>query len=206
MRTITVTGRGAVLAAPDTASVSLSVSHHAAGVAEALAGCDSAARLAGEVARDHTDASRIASRHLHVGPHHDRDGIRSGYLAEHSMRVGCPDLTAAGALVGALAEQVGDRLQVEGIRLEVSDTGGAEAAAREAAFADARARAAHLAALAGLELGDVQTISEGSRGDDAFAEAAAHARHLSATVGFEPGTASIGASLTVTFQLVAAPV
>ena len=204
MRTITVTGRGAVLVVPDTAGVSFTVHHSAGSVAEALAGCDSAARLAGQVARDHTDASRIASRHLHVGPDHDREGVLSGYRAEHSMRVGCPDLDAAGALVGALAERVGDRLQVEGIRLEVSDAAEAGAAAREAAFVDARARATHLAELAGLELGDVQTISEGSRGDDAFAEAAADARPLSAELTFEPGMTSVGASLTVTYQLVAA--
>lgn len=201
MRTITVTGRGFVMVAPDTATISLSVSHRADSVAAALAGCDSAARLAGEVARDHTDAARVASRHLHVGPDYDREGAPSGYRAEHSLRAGCPDLDAAGALVGALAERVGDRLQVEGIRLEVTDATAARAAAREAAFADARARATHLAELAGLELGEVQAISEGGGGDDTYAEAA-DARHLSTKVAFEPGETSIGASLTVTFQLV----
>jgi len=200
MRTITVTGRGAVMVAPDTASVSLSVSHRAPSVAEALAGCDSAARLAGEVVREHTDASRIASRHLYVGPEHDREGTPVGFRAEHSLLVGCPDLDVAGALVADLAERVGDRLQVEGISLQVADSTEARSAAREAAFVDARERATHLAGLSGFELSDVQTITEGNR-DEGFAEAA-DARMLSAKVAFEPGETTIGAALTVTFQLV----
>ncbi len=200
MRTITVTGQGAVMVPPDTASVSLSVGHRAAGVAEALAGCDSAVRLAGEVAREHTDASRIGSRHLHVGPDHDRDGTPAGFRASHSLVIGCPDLDAAGALVAALAERIGDRLRVEGITLQVTDATAAMSTAREAAFADARERATHLAGLAGLELGDVQTIAEGGR-DDVFHEAASDARMLSGTVAFEPGETTVGAALTVTFQL-----
>lgn len=201
MRTITVTGRGSVTVAPDTASVSLSVSHRASSVAEALAGCDSGVRLVGEVAREHTEASRIASRHLHVGPDHDRDGFPVGFRAWHSLRVGCPDLDTAGALVGALADRVGDRLQVEGISLQVTDSTAARSAAREAAFADARQRATHLAALSGFELGEVQTITE-ANGDDGFAEAASDTRMLAAKVAFEPGETPIGAALTVTFQLV----
>ena len=202
MRTITVTGRGAVMVAPDTATVSLTVGHRARSVAEALAGCDSAARLAGEVAREHADTARIASRHFHVGPDHDRQGLPSGYRAEHSLQVGCPDLDAAGALVGALAERVGERLRVEEIQLTVADAAAARTKAREAAFADARARATHLAELSDLVLGEVQTISEGWCVDDEFGEEAGDARQLSATVAFEPGETSMGASLTVTFQMV----
>jgi hypothetical protein len=201
MRTITVTGRGAVMVAPDSAAVSFTVGHRAPSVAEALSGCDSAARTVGEVARRFADASRIASRTIHVGSDHDREGSPSGFRAEHSFRVGCADLDAAGELVAALAEQVGDRLQVEGVNLQVSDPAEARLAAREAAYADAVVKGTHLAGLAQASLGEVQSVFDEHRGDR-YQEAAGDAYRAMSKVSFEPGETAIGTTVTVTFQLV----
>ena len=201
MRTITVTGRGAVMVAPDSAVVSFTVGHRAPNVAEALAGCASAADTVGEVARRFAAASRISTRTIHVGSDYDREGSPAGFRAEHSFRVGCADLEAAGELVGALAEQVGDRLQVEGVSLQVSDQAEARLAAREAAFADAVAKGTQLAGLAQASLGEVQSMVDDHRGDSPE-EAAGDAYRAMAKVSFEPGESAIGATVTVTFQLV----
>ena len=201
MRTITVTGRGAVMVAPDTASVSLTVGHRAPSVAEALAGCASAADTVGEVARTFPDSSRISTRTIHIGSDYDREGSPAGFRAEHSFRVGCSDLDAAGQLVSALAERVGDRLQVEGVNLQVSDPAAARTAAREAAFADAVARATHLATLASASLGEVQSMVDDQRGDR-YEEAAGDAYRAMSKVSIEPGETAVGAAVTVTFQLV----
>ena len=88
-------------------------------------------------------------------------GEPSGFQARHSLVVRCPDIDAAGGLLTALADAVGDRLEIEGVSLEVADQSAALVAAREAAYADAVDRATHLAGLAGAELGDVQ---DGRRG------------------------------------------
>jgi uncharacterized protein YggE len=198
MRTVTVTGHGTAKVVPDGAVVRVSAVHRAASLAEALAGATSAGAVVTAVARAHVDAARVASRELSVWPAHDHEGRQSGFEARHAYTVGCADLDVAGALVTELAAQVGDRLQVERVSLEVSDTSAAVAAAREAAYADARARAEHLAGLAGVSLGDVQTVVEGgstapmARGFEAMAKA---------DVVLEPGEGELGQSLTVTWAI-----
>lgn len=141
MRTITVTGLGAARVVPDFAVVRVAAAHSAGGVTEALAGVSSAVASLGEVARRFTDEAHISTQGLSVWPSHDYDGLPSGFEARHSLAIGCPGVAQAGELVAALAAEVGNRLQVESVGLEVADRTGAEGSAREAAWADARARA-----------------------------------------------------------------
>lgn len=198
MRTVTVTGHAATTIAPDSAVVRVSAVHRAVAVADALAGADSAARQVVAVGREHTSPERIGSTSLQIWPTHDEHGTPSGYEATHSLTLGCPDIEAAGALLTALAETVGDRLRVEGVSLEVADRSTAEHAAREAAYADAVARGTHLAGLAGAELGDPQDIAEGGV---VGWEPRRGAKLTAAAASFEPGEQSVGASVTVSFQL-----
>jgi uncharacterized protein YggE len=174
--------------------------HRAAGVAEALAGADSAARQIAATGREHTTPERIGSTSVQIWQAHDNAGAPSGFEARHSLTLRCDDVDAAGALLSALAESVGDRLQLEGVSLDVGDRGPAETAAREAAYADAVDRGTHLAALAGSSLGDPQEVVEGAAvsivGQPRVAKAVAMA-----DVGLEPGELSVTSSVTVTFQL-----
>ena len=201
MRTVTVTGRGTAREVPDTVVVRVAASHRAAGVAEALAGADSAASEIVAVGREHTEPARIASTTLNVWPAYDNEGKPSGFEARHSLSITCTDIAAAGDLLAALATRVGDRLQVEGFGLEVSDTARALDSARAGAYADAVARAGHLAELAGAHLGEVQAMSEGGAGGPIVTEAAGMARDMMKSVAIEPGETTIAATLTVTFSL-----
>jgi uncharacterized protein YggE len=203
MRTITVAGHGTVRVVPDTAVVRVAAAHGSDGVKDALAGVASAVEAIGEVARRFTDEKRIASQELTVWPSLDYEGLPSGFQARHSLAIACDDLTLAADLVTALAAEVGDRLQIEGVALEVSDPAAAHVSAREAAYADATARAEHLADLAGAKLGEVQVVSEGpvhvpSRLADS-GTGAAYATKMEA--GFEPGETNVSAGVSVTFQL-----
>ena len=103
MRTVTVTGRGTAREVPDTVVVRVASSHRAAGVAEALAGADSAATEIIAVGREHTEASRIGSTNLNVWPAYDNEGKPSGFEARHSLRITCTDIASAGDLLAALA-------------------------------------------------------------------------------------------------------
>ncbi len=198
MRTVTVTGRGEARVAPDSAVVRVSAVHRAAAVAEALAGADSAAGAIAAGARQFTTPERVGTTSLQIWTDHDQHGRPAGFQARHSLVIRCPDIEAAGGLLTALADAVGDRLEVEGVSLEVADQSAAAGAAREAAYADAVDRATHLAGLAGAGLGDVQDVVEGG---GVAIPGAPLAKVMSDAASFQPGETSIGSSVTVTFQL-----
>jgi uncharacterized protein YggE len=199
MRTITVTGHGTAYATPDTAEVRVAAVHRDAGLSEALAGAESARAGVVTTARRYVDAHRVASTNLSVWPAHDNEGRRAGFEARHALSITGGDLESAGALVGRLAEELGDRLQVESVSLSVGDPTAALREAREAAYADARARAEHLAALSDAVLGEVQEVTEGAGapvargGADVFA--------MKADVGFTPGQTVLTSTVTVTWAL-----
>jgi uncharacterized protein YggE len=199
MRTVTVTGQGESRVVPDSAVVRVAAVHRAAGVADALAGADSAARQIMATGREHTTAERIGSTSVQIWPAHDERGTPAGFDARHSLTLRCDDIEAAGALLAALAEAVGDRLQLEGVSLEVTDRGAAETAAREAAYADAVERGTQLAALAGSSLGDPQEVVEG--GAVSILGQPRLAKAMAADVALEPGELAVSSSVTVTFQL-----
>ena len=135
-------------------------------------------------------------------PAYDNEGRQSGFEARHSLTITCTDVHAAGALLSELAGRVGDRLQVESLGLEVGDTGRALAQARAAAYADAVARAQHLAELAGRTAGggpgDRRRVR---RSPQPLADLAGGMREAKA-MSIAPGETTIGAALTVTFELV----
>jgi len=199
-RTVTVTGQGTSYAVPDSAVVSTAVTHRAPSVAEALAGVNSAAEQAIAAATSLVERERVASRDLNIWPAHDNTGRPVGFECRHSLVVRCPSLEVAGHVIGALAEAVGDRLQVEGVSLVPTDPAAAQAEAREAAYADAVVKAAQLATLAGATLGDPLTVVEGGGMPQPMFEMAA-ARSAKLDTSFEPGQIAVGASLTVTFAL-----
>jgi uncharacterized protein len=198
VRTVSVTGRGEAPAVPDAAVVRVAAIHRADGVAEALAGAGSAARQIASTAREHTTPERIGTTGLQIWPSHDAQGHQSGFEARHSLTIRCADVDVAGALITALADALGDRLQVDGVTLEVTDRSGAETRAREAAYADAVDRGTRLAHLAGATLGEPQAVVEGG-----FAEVPVgrEAKATLAAASFEPGETSVASLVTVTFQL-----
>jgi uncharacterized protein YggE len=202
MRTVTVIGHGTAHEVPDTVVVRVSAAHRAAGVAEALAGADSAATEIVAVGGRHTGAAQISSTNLNVWPAYDNQGKQSGFEARHSLQLSCSDVTKAGALLAELATAVGDRLQVESLGMEVSDPGRALIKARAAAYADAVAKAGHLAELAGARLGEVQAMAEGGSMPWPMADAAAGAQQMAKSVAIEPGETALTASLTITFMIV----
>jgi uncharacterized protein YggE len=193
-RTVTVTGHGSASAVPDTAVVRVAAVHRAASMPEALSGAESARAAVVAAAGDLV----VSSTDLSVWPAHDREGRRAGFEARHALTVTGGDLEVAGALLGRLAEEVGDRLQVESVQLSVGDPAAAQREAREAAYADAQARAEHLAGLADAGLGEVREVSEGAgppvvRGPEMAA--------MKADVGFAPGQTVLTSTVTVTWAL-----
>jgi len=197
VRTVSVTGHGEARVPPDSAVVRVAATHRADGVADALGGADSAARQVIETGAGFTSPERIATSSVQIWSDHDQHGDPAGFRARHALTLRCDDIAAAGALLAALAESVGDRLEVEGVSLEVADQAAGLRAAREAAYADAVDRATQLATLAGAELGEPQEVVEGG----AAAGPVRLARAMAAEAVLSPGETALSSSVTVTFRL-----
>jgi uncharacterized protein len=199
--TVTVTGVGSSRVAPDSAVARVGAVGRGDGVAEAYDAMSAAAATLTEVAGRHTEDRRIASTGVSVWASHDQSGTRNGFEARHSFSIGCADLGAAGTMLGELAAEVGDALVVDGVALEVTQDHGAGDAAREAAFHDARERAAALARMAGAGLGAVRTIVEGDAAPGPCPMPKL-AMMRDSGGGLEPGEESVTVAVTVVWELV----
>ncbi|HSC89243.1 MAG TPA: SIMPL domain-containing protein [Polyangiaceae bacterium] len=84
------------------------------------------------------------------------------YVVSNTLEVVYPDLGRAGELITAAVAAGANNSW--GISFEVADPKPLQAAARESALKDAKARAEQLAAQTGVKLGRVLSISEGAEG------------------------------------------
>ena len=199
MRTVTVSGTGTARVAPDSAVVRVAAIARGAGVAEAYEGMAASATTVVEVAGRHTETRRIASTGISVWPFHDHEGRRQGYEARHAFAIACADLSEAGTMLGELAREVGDSLAVDSVGLEVTEDHGAGGKAREAAFHDAREKAAALARMAGSGLGAVQSVVEDGAGDGPGP--LPKMAMMRDAGGIEPGETTVTTTVTVVWEL-----
>lgn len=194
---VTVTGFGEAEAVPDVAIADLGAEARAVDAERALA-------EAGEC----LDRMRAVLREAGVGDRWLRttqsstwtDGSARGssrVVARLGLQVTLHDVAVAGDVVGAAVVAGGEPARMDGIRLEVSDPTQPRERAREAAWADAVARATHWATLSGRRLGEVQWVTEG--GSDAvplrMGRAMGVAKAMSVPV--EAGQQTVSADVTV---------
>jgi hypothetical protein len=194
---ITVTGVGVVAATPDEADLSFGVEAQAVNAQEALSRNGLAARRLITTLKDAGVAEAdLRTEQVSVHPHHGQDGKLTGFTARNAVRATIRDLEAAGAVVEAAV--TAGATDVHGPFVAVSNQDELYRSAFAAAFADARAKAEGLAALAGVGLGHVVAIVEGGA---AAQPRFARAETLAAAPPIEAGTQEIRASLTVTFAI-----
>ena len=137
----------------------------------------------------------IQTSQISLYPDYSDSGDLRGYEATNSVTV-CVSLEKAGA---ALQAAVGAGAnQVDGPTLTKADSDKLYADALRAAVADARARAEVLAAAAGVKVGEVVSIVEGSTSSGPIAYDMA----ASPEAPIQPGTQDIEASVTVSFAIV----
>jgi uncharacterized protein len=196
---ITVTGTGEHRATPDLASFTFGVQTEGATAAKALAANSAALRDVVEALKKAGVAAKdLKTEHLDVSPRYDVDKVPEarGYSANSSVTVSNQPLGRAERLsdvaVGAGADTV------SGPSLSVADRDDQYRRALERAFADARKKAETLASAAGVSLGEVTAIVEGSQPQPFYA---AEARTLDAKTPIEPGSEQVTAVVTVTFAI-----
>jgi uncharacterized protein YggE len=167
-RTMTVVGEGKISLKPDIAKVSIGVEARAGTVSEAKAEVD--ARMATVFAT--LQEASISDKDVqtsHYSIHYDREPvpvvregpapqIQDGYRVSSTVLVTVRDVEGASSLLDAVVEAGANH--VYGVNYTVSDRSAWQTTARAKAVADARSRAQELADLAGVELGEVLSVSE----------------------------------------------
>jgi uncharacterized protein YggE len=201
-RSVTVTGTGRASAPYDVATLQLAASARAANPSDATARATYAMSAMREaVIAGGADESTLQTTSVSLNPVHDPWPTVSAYEASLSLAVRITDLARVGSLLVAAVSAGGDGARVDGISFGHDDPAALEAQAREAAFAEARAKAEQYAGLAGQALGEVRHVVEGAvRGGPPIMAKAAMA-DMAAGPAFDGGGGSISASVTVTWAL-----
>lgn len=196
-RTITVTGNGTATGVPDRAAFQFGVVTKAATASAALTRSSTvAAAVIAALKSAGVAAADLQTAGVSLSPQTSQDGTRIvGYTASNSVSATMP-LTKAGAAVDAAVGAGAD--SVSGPGLDTSDRDALYRRALEQAFAVAKKKASTLAGAAGLQLGAVQTMSEGGGTVPVPITASPTAGE---SVPIEPGTQRISATVTVTFAV-----
>jgi len=163
---ITMDGRGTVSVAPDMAVISTNVVSTAKTAADALSENSAAIskvidaiKGAGIEARDiQTRGFGIYPRYERITGNSDRQPNIIGYEVRNGVEVNVRDLAKLGGLLTLVVDSGAN--SVDGIRFEVSDPNEKLDEARKRAVEAARHKAEVFAAAAGVELGNIITISE----------------------------------------------
>lgn len=199
-RRITVMGTGTASVSPDVVRLDLRIGHDAADVAAALGGASAGLTTAGRVVRAHGVADAdIRTLGADVHQRFDRDGQASGFTAQQRLRVTVRDIDAVGGILDDAAAELGNALLVDQVRLDVADRSEALVRARDAAFADARAKAEQYAALAGAALGAVTDVAEAAAVP--FGPPMRAMREAAAAMPVEAGDLELAATVMVGWRL-----
>jgi uncharacterized protein YggE len=206
LRTITVVGTGKVSLVPDVAQVNVGAEARADTVSEAKAEVDGQMLAINAALKEMgIDEKDIQTSHYSI--HYERDPrapmpegpiveSQGGYRVSNMLRVTVRNVEKAGDVVDAAVEAGAN--QVYGVTFTVADESAWQGQAREKAFSDAKARAAELAGLAGVELGAVQSVSEVI---GAWPAAMAPTPETIMSGGFAPGELELSTRVQVTFAI-----
>jgi uncharacterized protein YggE len=167
-RTITVVGQGMVRMVPDVFQVNVGADAMAESVSEAKTEVEGRTEAI-IAALEQMGVNRKDIQTSHYSIHFEREPMpaakegairesQGGYRVSNMFRVMVRDVDKAGAVLDAAVEAGAN--QVHGVSFTVEDETRWQGQARERAMADARARADKLAGLAGVELGEVVSVSE----------------------------------------------
>ncbi|MFJ2768505.1 SIMPL domain-containing protein [Streptomyces sp. NPDC087300] len=166
--TVTVTGTGSASAAPDTAVLTAGVEVTGKTAEKALAAQNTAADALLAAVREAGVADKdVKTESLSLSAaYEDVNGTAklTGYQASQTFSIKVRALERTGAVIQAVVGAAGDAGRVHAVAFDVADAGPLRAKARDAAYADARDKAAQYAKLAGRRLGRLVSLDESDGG------------------------------------------
>jgi uncharacterized protein YggE len=140
-----------------------------------------------------------ASTPAYIGPKDQNDP--NGYDVYETVAVTLRNLADAGATISDAAAAGGDATRINGVTFTIEDQSALLAQARDAAFADAKAKAEQYAKLAGRSLGRVSVITEGTSSGGVIYPMERSAMSAGAPVPVSPGSQDVTLSTNVTWEL-----
>ncbi|WP_255770484.1 SIMPL domain-containing protein [Pseudarthrobacter sulfonivorans] len=208
MRTITVTGTGSAEAAPDLLTISMGVECRGDGVGAAYRDAGMASAAVTGALRQHGVADAdIRTSGLNVRPElvwREGEGQQvAAYVASSVLTVRVRRVAAASAVIAAAVDAGGDNVRLNGLDLGFADESALLARAREAAWKEATAAAEQFASLASARLGAVVSIAEHPLSPGPVPVGRLERAVAADAIGVEAGHASLGAGVTVVWELLA---
>lgn len=204
--TVTVTGEGSASAPPDLAVVGAGVEASAKTSQSALDAQNKAAAALLAAVRAQGVADRdIRTESVSLDAVYDHTGGTArptGYRATQSFSVKVREVTKVGAVVQAVTDATGEAGRIGFVAFDVSDPAPLQAGAREAAHADAHAKAEQYARLSGRRLGRLVSLSEDTSSSPRPAPSAADTPGAGlGGVPVAPGEIRATATVTAVYEL-----
>jgi len=163
VRSMSVNGIGRVTIVPDIATINIGVRTEAEAVNDALEGNTAQANAIARALQDlGIEEKDIQTSNFNIYPN-DRWNPMTGevegryFVVENSVNVTVRDLPSLGQVLNTVVEAGAN--SIYGITFNVEDRSAAVAEARDLAIADAKAKAGAIAQSAGVELGEIISIS-----------------------------------------------
>lgn len=161
-RQMTVNGEGKVYVAPDIAYVTIGVHTESDSVGSALSDNTKQAQAVADALKElGVDPKDVQTSAFNVYPsqQYDKNGTPTimKYVVDNSVSVTVRDLANLGQILDTVVRTGANT--IGGISFDVKDKPAAVAEARKLAIEDARTTAQDLAAAAGVQLGDLVTLS-----------------------------------------------
>ncbi len=160
MRQVTVVGQGEIRVTPDQATVQIAVETNAPTTGEALEQNNRQSQtVIDQIKQLGVAAQDIQTSGFNIYATYDAQGSSiTGYTVSNTVTVTIRDLAQTGTLLDQVVQAGANR--VYGISFGLSNPEAIQNQARDAAVANARARAEQLAKASGVMLGNVLVISE----------------------------------------------
>lgn len=205
-RQLRVTGEGSQDATPDRWVLVAAVNALAGSAADALNEVTEKVTSANRILTDEgVPGNSIRTKNLLLNDWFDQAQQRvTARVASHEFEVTVDDLEQLKSMISSLTAEVGENLQLRGLRATVSDPEPLYEEAQREAVSNARAKAQNLAHSAGVLLGRILSIEEqrtlGGQVQPMSMAAAFRPTSLPA-VPIEPGTLSVRAVVSIVYEI-----
>jgi len=200
---ITVTGTGNATGKPDQLVLTMGVQVNSYSVATAVAQANRAQRRVTNALKAHgVAAADIQTANFSIQPNYQGNSqVPTGYGVSEQLTAKLNHLASAGSQIQAAVNAGGNATTVDGVSLNLTDTGLLLQTARANAVRDARAKATQYASALGEHVTAVISISDQTQVTPYFFGAGVPAASAAGRVPISPGKQQISAQVTVIFAI-----